>query len=46
MTVFDYYMTVGTDITAEVAANLKRFVEDEVLPGTGIDAAAFWRGPA
>jgi len=28
----------------QVAANLKRFVEDEVLPGTGIDAAAFWSG--
>ena len=28
----------------QVAANLKRFIEDEVLPGTGIEAAAFWQG--
>ena len=27
-----------------VAAGLYRFVEDQVLPGTGIDSAAFWRG--
>ncbi len=25
-----------------IDANFKRFV-DEVLPGTGLDAAAFWR---
>ncbi|HCV38903.1 MAG TPA: malate synthase G, partial [Pseudomonas sp.] len=23
---------------------LQRFIEDEVLPGTGIDAASFWQG--
>ena len=28
----------------QVAANLQRFIEDEVLPGTGVDAAAFWQG--
>ncbi|WP_462380460.1 malate synthase G [Pseudomonas sp. Marseille-QA0892] len=28
----------------QVAANLKRFLEEEALPGTGIDAAAFWKG--
>ena len=27
-----------------VAANLQRFIEDEVLPGTGVEAAAFWKG--
>jgi len=28
----------------EVATPLHRFIEDEVLPGTGIDGAAFWKG--
>jgi len=28
----------------QVATNLYRFVEDQVLPGTGIDAATFWKG--
>jgi malate synthase len=28
----------------QVATELFRFVEDEVLPGTGVDAAAFWAG--
>ena len=28
----------------QVATLLYRFVEDEVLPGTGVDSAAFWRG--
>ncbi len=28
----------------QVAAELARFVDDEVLPGTGVDPAAFWRG--
>jgi malate synthase len=27
-----------------VAANLHAFIEREVLPGTGVDPAAFWRG--
>ena len=26
-----------------IDANFKRFVDEEVLPGTGLDAAAFWR---
>ncbi|WEN42908.1 Malate synthase G [Thauera sp. GDN1] len=28
----------------DVAANLKRFIEEEALPGSGVDAAAFWSG--
>jgi len=28
----------------KVAPILQRFIEDEVLPGTGIDAASFWQG--
>ena len=28
----------------QVATPLYRFIEDEVLPGTGIEAAAFWAG--
>jgi len=28
----------------QVATVLHRFVEEQVLPGTGIDAATFWRG--
>jgi malate synthase len=28
----------------QVATNLYRFIEDKVLPGTGIDSAAFWKG--
>src|ERR1700744_975985 len=28
----------------KVAAILSRFIEDEALPGTGLDPAAFWQG--
>jgi malate synthase len=28
----------------KVDPTLRRFIEDEVLPGTGIDAASFWQG--
>ena len=28
----------------QVATNLYRFVEDKVLPGTGVDSSAFWEG--
>lgn len=28
----------------QVATNLARFIEDKVLPGTGIEAATFWKG--
>ena len=28
----------------QVAANLKRFIEEEAPPGSGVDAAAFWSG--
>ena len=27
-----------------VARNLDRFIEDEALPGTGIESDAFWKG--
>jgi malate synthase len=30
----------------KVAAELAAFIEDEALPGTGLDAAAFWHGVA
>jgi len=30
----------------KVAATLARFIEDDALPGTGIEAEAFWRGVA
>src|SRR3954470_1879961 len=28
----------------QVATNLYRFVEDKVLPGTGVDSVKFWQG--
>ena len=28
----------------QVAENLYRFIEEEALPGTGIDSDTFWRG--
>ncbi|MDV7214085.1 malate synthase G, partial [Azotobacter beijerinckii] len=28
----------------QVAENLARFIEDEALPGTGLDSARFWQG--
>lgn len=28
----------------QVASNLHRFIEDKVLPGTGITSASFWKG--
>lgn len=28
----------------QVAENLYRFIEEEALPGTGIDSDSFWRG--
>jgi len=28
----------------QVAAELDRFIENEALPGTGVDSAAFWQG--
>ena len=41
-------MTTSTTYTAvhglQVADNLKRFVDDEVLPGTGVDGVTFWAG--
>jgi malate synthase len=38
-------MTARTNLhRLQVATNLVRFVEDKVLPGTGIEAAAFWKG--
>ncbi|HOB97101.1 MAG TPA: malate synthase G, partial [Aquabacterium sp.] len=38
-------MTERTTIhRLQVASNLAAFVNDQVLPGTGIDPAAFWAG--
>ena len=38
-------MTARTTIHGlQVATDLFRFIEDEVLPGTGIDSARFWAG--
>ena len=38
-------MTTRTTVHGlQVAATLHRFVEDQVLPGTGVEADAFWRG--
>jgi len=28
----------------QVASNLHRFIEEQALPGTGVDSAAFWKG--
>lgn len=35
------YVTCGS---LQVAADLERFVTNEALPGTGVDATAFWEG--
>ncbi len=41
-------MTTSTPRTSrhglQVATVLQRFVDDKVLPGTGVDSAAFWQG--
>jgi malate synthase len=38
-------MTARTQVhSLQVATELFRFVEDQVLPGTGVDSAAFWAG--
>jgi malate synthase len=38
-------MTSRTNVhRLEVASNLFRFIEDEVLPGTGVSSAQFWKG--
>ena len=38
-------MTVRTSIhRLQVATSLQRFIDDEVLPGTGMQREAFWRG--
>ncbi|MBK0391545.1 malate synthase G [Ramlibacter algicola] len=38
-------MTARTSVhRLEVATELYRFIEDQVLPGTGVDSAAFWKG--
>ncbi len=36
----EYQLISGIEVDAE----LRRFIEDEVLPGTGLDATSFWRG--
>ena len=28
----------------QVANSLHRFIENDVLPGTGVDSGAFWKG--
>ncbi len=38
-------MTARTTVHGlQVATVLHRFIEDQVLPGTGVDAATFWKG--
>ncbi|MDB5945288.1 MAG: malate synthase, partial [Ramlibacter sp.] len=38
-------MTSRTTVhSLQVATELHRFVEDKVLPGTGVDSASFWKG--
>ena len=38
-------MTDRTNVHGlQVATSLYRFVEDKVLPGTGVDSGAFWKG--
>ncbi|HET6789594.1 MAG TPA: hypothetical protein VFH49_16635, partial [Aquabacterium sp.] len=38
-------MTARTNVHGlQVATELYRFIEDKVLPGTGIDSARFWTG--
>ena len=38
-------MTARTPVhRLQVASNLHRFIEDQVLPGTGVPSAAFWQG--
>ena len=38
-------MTARTRVHGlEVATDLHRFIEDEVLPGTGVESGAFWKG--
>ncbi|NMM91157.1 malate synthase G [Rhodococcus sp. SRB_17] len=38
-------MTARTTVhRLQVATVLHRFIEDQVLPGTGVDSAAFWQG--
>ena len=38
-------MTPRTSIhRLQVATNLKQFIDDKVLPGTGVASAAFWKG--
>jgi len=38
-------MTARTSVhRLQVATELYRFIEDKVLPGTGVDGAAFWKG--
>ncbi len=42
MTTAQFTSKAGLQVAAELAA----FIEEKVLPGTGIDAAAFWSGAA
>ncbi|MES2399171.1 MAG: malate synthase G, partial [Pseudomonadota bacterium] len=33
-----------TEHKLQIASNLHSFIEEKVLPGTGVTAAAFWKG--
>jgi malate synthase len=38
-------MTARTSVhRLQVASNLHRFINEQILPGTGVDSAAFWQG--
>ncbi len=38
-------MTARTSVhRLQVASNLHRFINEQVLPGTGVDSSAFWQG--
>src|SRR6185295_307380 len=42
---FDPAMNARTTVSGlQVATNLLEFIESQVLPGTGVEPAAFWRG--
>src|SRR5689334_7982621 len=39
------FMSARTTVhSLQVDSALHRFIETQVLPGTGVDAAAFWKG--
>lgn len=41
----DHTMTARTQVHGlQVANELHTFINEQVLPGTGVDAATFWKG--